>query len=139
MRRPIALACAAAVVVFVLPFLGFVVLLGILTDDTPVDCSQVSLPPPERWQALDGPDKQDLAGDLSFCSRFDGQPLEVVEASFGPPDQRGRYDDGNAQVVYLLPYAVQDDPPRPAELQLSIGPNGRVASVRLAYPGVYPN
>lgn len=62
----------------------------------------------------------------------------MVEASFGPPDQRGRYDDGNAQVVYLLPYAVQYDPPQPVELQLSVGSNGRVASVRFVRPGGYP-
>lgn len=138
MKRPLALGCAAAVLVFVLPFLGFVALVRVLDDAPQLDCSVVSLPPPELWQSLDGPGKQDLAGDLSLCSRLDGEQMDTIEASFGPPDQRGRYDNGNAQIVYLLPYEAQDDPPDPVRLQFSVAPDGRVESVRFVRPGGYP-
>lgn len=115
MRLLVALTVFVAAAVTL--FAGFLVVVALVGTSGDTDCDLVELPNPQQWQALDGGERADLAGDLGYCSRLDGLRTAEVVTHLGQPDAQGTQGDGSDLLVYTF---YPPGAPSDGELRLTV-------------------
>jgi len=111
---------------FAVIFLAFIVIVRIISDDTPTNCEEVRDPRPGAWQTGDFAARERIVEDLSFCERLQGRTQAEVEALLGPPSGAR-----SGELRYRLFDKAEPGGVRPADVwAIFLGADGRVSDTR---------